>query len=173
MYQINRFRLFIVSACVLAFAATAAAQSIAIVDTQRAILETAEIQKAQAAMEAEFKPRQDGIAKLQQELQGIEQQLQTMGDKLTPQAQSDLTIQGQRKQRDLQRLTEDLQADVTNRRNDVLGKVGTRMQDVIRKIAEEMSLDVVMDVQNTVYSKPALDITKKAIDGYNAAHPAQ
>jgi len=173
MYQINRFRLLIVSVGVLAFTAVAAGESIAIVNTQRAILETAEIQKAQTAMEAEFKPRQDEIAKLQKELQGIDQQLQTMADKLTPQAQNDLTIQGQRKQRDLKRLTEDLQADVTNRRNDVLQKVGQQMQDVIQKIAEEKSLDVVIDVANTIYFKPALDLTQQAIDAYNAAYPVQ
>jgi outer membrane protein len=173
MFQTNRFRLLIVTACVLAFAAAAAAEGIAIVNTQRAILETAEIQKAQAAMEADFKPRQDEITKLQQDLQGIDQQLQTMAGKLTPQAQNDLSIQAQRKQRDLQRLTEDLQADVTNRRNDVLGKVGQGMQEVVQKLAEEQGLDVVIDVQNTIYFKPALDLTQQAIDGYNAAYPVQ
>ncbi len=173
MFNINRFRLLIIAICSLTLTAVAAAQSIGIVDTQRAILETAEIQKAQAAMEAEFKPRQDEIQKLQAELQSIEEQLQTMAGKLTPQAQSDLQIQGQRKQRDLQRMTEDLQTDVNNRRNDVLQRVGQQMQQVIQKISEAKGFDVVIDVSNTLYFKAALDFTQEAIEEYNKTHPAQ
>jgi outer membrane protein len=34
-------------------------------------------------------------------------------------------------------------------------------------------LDVIIDVSNTVYFKPALDITKDATAAYDKAHPAK
>src|SRR5579863_2340084 len=58
-------------------AGLAAAQAkIGIVNSARAISATAEIKKAQADLEARFKPRQDELAKLQQDLQTIQSQLQ-------------------------------------------------------------------------------------------------
>lgn len=146
---------------------------VGVLDSQKAILDTDEIQKAQAQMEAHFKPRQDEIQKLQKELQEINDQLQKMQGKLTPEAERDLQVQGQRKQRDLQRATEDLQVEVDARRNDVLGRVQRQMVEVVRKIAEEKGLDVVIDATDTIYFKPALDLTAEATAAYNKAHPVK
>lgn len=164
-------RLFIVSFAVLAAPAAFAQVKVGIISTQAALVETAEIKKAQSDLEAKFKPRQEKITTLRAELQTIQQQLQTLGDKLTPQAQADLNTQGQRKQRDLQRLTEDIQADIERERNDILTKSGDRMQRIVAKLAEEKGLDFVIDVSSTVYFKPALEITKEATAAYDKAHP--
>ncbi len=85
---------------------------VAVVNLQQAVLGAAEIKKASAEMEAKYKPRQTAAQKLEQELQTIQQQLQLGSGKLQPQAEADLQTQGQRKQRDLQRISDDLQADV-------------------------------------------------------------
>jgi outer membrane protein len=163
-----------VAALVLLGCAGASAQVKAgIINTQKALLDTAELKKAQAEMEAKFKPRQDALDKIQREIQQISQQLQTMAGKLTPQAEQDLQIQGQRKQRDAQRMQEDLQGDVDRERQDILGRSGQRMQEVVTKLAESKGLDLVIDISNTVYFKPALDITKDATAAYDAAHPVK
>jgi Skp family chaperone for outer membrane proteins len=47
------------------------------------------------------------------------------------------------------------------------------MRDVVKKLAEEQQLDVVVDVSQTIYFKPALTITKPAIEAYDKAYPAQ
>jgi outer membrane protein len=135
------------------------------------VLESDEIQKASAAMELKYKPRQQEIEKIQKDLQGIQQQLQAGAGKLTPQAEADLTAQGQRKQRDLQRMTDDLQGDVNAERNDVLGKSQQKMAEVVKKLAEEKGYDLVVDVTNTWYFKPALDITAEALAAFNKAYP--
>src|SRR6266576_3886732 len=149
--------LFVCSALSFMAAAATAVPKVAVINLQRAVLESDEIQKASAAMEAKFKPRQQEIEKLQRDLQSIQQQVQAGAGKLTQQAEADLTAQGQKKQRDLQRLSEDLQADVDRDRNDVLGKSTQKMQEVVKKLAEEKGYDVVVDVSNTVYFKPALE----------------
>jgi outer membrane protein len=160
-------------ALVLLAAATVlpAQQKLAIINSQLAVSDTAEIKKAQAELEAKFKPRQAEMEKLQKEIADLQAQLQTSGGKLTPQAEQNIQITGQRKQRELQRVTEDLQADVDRARNDILSRVGNRMQDVVRKLAEERALDVVVDVSNTVYYKPGLEITKDATAAYDKAYP--
>lgn len=173
MFGIRTVRL-LASAILLACAATASAQvKAAIINLQKAVLDTAEIQKAQKELEAKFKPRQDKAEALQRELQTIQGQLQTMAGKLTPQAESELNVQGQRKQRELQRLTDDLQGEVDRERQDILGRSAQRMSDVVKKLSEAKGLDVVVDVTNAVYFKPALEITSEATAEYNKVYPVK
>jgi len=164
--------LSVCSALLLMAGAGWAQSKVAVISLQRAVLESDEIQKASAAMEAKFKPRQQELEKIQRDIQSIQQQLQAGSGKLTPQAEADLTAQGQRKQRDLQRVTEDLQGDVNNERNEVLGASTRKMAEIVKKLAEDKGYDVVVDTTNTIYYKPALDITAEALAAYNKAYPA-
>ncbi len=148
---------------------------IAVINLQRAVLDSAEIKKASADMEAKYKPRTSQIEQLQKEIASISDQLQKGAGKLTPAAESDLTAQGQRKQRDLQRIQEDLQADVDRERNDILGRSGQKMAAIVKKMAEDKGLDLVVDVSNpiAIYYKPTMDLTAEATTDYDKAYPVK
>jgi len=154
-----------------AFAGLSMAQvKLGVLNSQKAVLDTAEIKKAQTELETKFKPRQEKIVLLQKELEDLQNKIN--GGKLTDQNLQEAQLSGQRKQRELTRLTEDLQADVDRERNEVLQRCGTRMQEVVKALAEQKGLDVVIDQTNTVYMKPALDLTAEATAAYDKAHPA-
>ncbi|HUO28017.1 MAG TPA: OmpH family outer membrane protein [Bryobacteraceae bacterium] len=146
---------------------------VGVVSLQRAVLDTAEIKQKSAEMEAKYKPRQQQMEALQRDIDSIKQQLQTNAGKLTESALADLNSQGQYKQRQLQRMNDDLQSDVTAERNDILGSCSRKMQEVVRKLADAKGLDVVVDVQSTVFFKPALDLTAEAVAAYDKAYPAK
>jgi outer membrane protein len=146
---------------------------VGVVSLQKAVLESAEIKKANAEMQDRYRPRQQEMEKLQHDLQAIQQQLQTNSGKLTAAAESELTAQGQHKQRELQRLNDDLQADVNAERTEILTQSSRKMQEVVRKLADEKGLDIVVDVTSTVFFKPALDLTAEAIAAYDKAYPAK
>ena len=172
MFRNFGIRLTLVSASLLAAASAGLAQTkVAIINLQRAVLESAEIKKASAEMEAKYKPRQAEVEKLTKDIQAIQQSLQS--GKLSALGEQDATAQGQRKQRELTRITEDLQADVQREREEILSKSAQKMQDVVKKLAEEKGIDVVVDIANTVYFKPALEITTESIAAYDKAHPAK
>ncbi len=161
-----------VCAAALVFSSAAFAQTkIGVVNFQKALLDTAEIKKASLDMQNKYKPRQDALEKVQRELSDIQTQLQASQGRLSPAGEAELEARGQRKQREMERLSQDLQDDVTRERNDVLQRAGTRMTEVIKKIAEEKGLDVVVDTQNTYFFKPALDITAEATAAYDKAYP--
>lgn len=163
-------KLFCVALLALAGTGLASAQAkIGVINSQKALLDTEEIKKAQQDLETKYKPRQDQMVKLDKELQDIQAQLQS--GRLNELGQQELNAQGQRKQRDLQRLQQDLQSDVDSERNDILQRAGTRMQDVIKKVAEEKGLDVVIDSASTHFFKAPLDITADAVAAYNKAYP--
>jgi outer membrane protein len=144
---------------------------VAIINAQKAVADTAEIKKAQAILEAKYKPRTDEINQLQTELQTIQTQLRTPN--LAPDKEAQLNADGTRKQRELQRMSEDLQSDFDHDRQDVLSKSGRQMQEIVRKLAVDRGYDVVIDVTNTVYYKPALDITSDATAAYDKAYPSK
>ncbi len=144
---------------------------VAIINAQKAVADTAEIKKAQAVLEAKFRPRQQAIESLQNDLQNIQRQLNTPN--LDPTREAQLRADGAQKQKELQRLGEDLQADVNAERQDILGRSGRQMTEVVKKMAEERGIDVVVDVTNTIYFKPALDVTAEATAAYDKAYPAK
>lgn len=171
-----RFGLRLAMACLalVSFSKAGLGQTkVAMVSLQRAMLGCAEMKKALATMEAKYKPRQQDMEKLQREIAGIKQQLETNQGKLTPAAEADLNAQGQRKQRELQRMNDDFQADVQADRNEILVGTGTKMKEVVKKLADEKGLDLVVDEQTTLFVKPALDLTSEAITAYDKAYPVK
>ncbi len=160
----------VLAAALFATAAQAQALKIAIVNAQKAVADTQEIKKAQADLATKYRPRQQDIEKLQNDLQQIQSQLQAPN--VAPDRQSQLNAEGQQKQRQLQRLSEDLQGDFNQDRQAVLSRAGQRMQEVIRRLSEQKGLDVVVDVSNTLYFKPALEITGEATTAYDKAYPS-
>ena len=165
-------KLLLAALALAALSMTAGAQvKIAVINSQKALLDTEEIKKAQAEMEAKFKPRQDQMVKLQKELEDIQTQLNS--GKLNELGTQEMQTEGQRKQRELQRMQQDLQDDVQNARTDILQRAGTRMQEVVKKVAEEKGLDIVVDSGNTVFFKPAFDVTAEATAAYNKAYPGK
>jgi outer membrane protein len=172
MYRYSGLLAAFAASCLL-IAPAQSQTKVGVVNMQRALLDTAEMKKAQADLEAKFKPRQEEMGKIQKELEGIQQQLQTMQGKLTQQAEQDLNVQGQRKQRQLQRMGEDLQGEVERERNEILGRAGRRLQEIVAKLAEERGLDVVIEATNTIFFKNALELTKEATDAYDKAYPVK
>lgn len=150
----------------------AAAQTkVGVINSQQAVFGTAEFKKWRADEEVKFKPRQDELSKIQKELSDLQAQLQS--GKLSPQGEQELNAQGQRKQREATRLQQDAQEELDREQNEELQKIGTRMRELVNKLAESKGLDVVVDAANTVFFKPALDLTNDAITSYDKTYPVK
>lgn len=158
----------VAAALLIAAPASLQAQTkIAFVDFQRALLDTADMQSEAAKLEAEFKPQQDRLQALNGELQQIQTRLQSAAAEAAPAIQAE----GQRKQREAQRLTEDLQADIDYRREEILQKGAVRMREVLGKLRDENGYTAVMDISATYAFDSSLEITAEAVKAYDAANP--
>jgi outer membrane protein len=173
MYSRWAIRPLLVCAAIVSFGPLASAQTkVGVINLQKAVLESAEIKAASAAMEARYKPQVAQIDQLNKEIAAISDNLEKNAGKLTPQAEANLRSDGQRKQRDAQRMQEDLQGELDRVRNDILSKAAAKMQEVVKQVADAKGLDLVVDVPSTVYFKATLDITNDAIAAYDKVHPA-
>jgi outer membrane protein len=159
------------AAAVLSPATASAQLKVGIVNFQRAVLGTSEMKKASNDLMLKYKPQQDELEKLQRDLAEIQAKLQD--PKTPPAAAVDLQAEGQRKQREAKRVTEDVQADAERDRNDILQRATQRMTDVVKKLADEKGLDVVVDSANIVFFKPALEITEESIAAYDRTYPVK
>ncbi len=136
---------------------------VGVIDFQSALMETAEMQAKSKELEAKYKPRNDELTQLSKELQDLQQKLQSASGNEALSLQN----QAQRKQRDAQRKQEDLQSDFEYDRNEILQSGARAMQDVISKLAEEKGLDLVVDINTTLFVKPSLNLTAAATEAYN------
>ena len=144
---------------------------VAVVNSQKALLESDELKKASAELEKKYKPKQDELVRLQADLQKIDQEIGS--GKLNERAIAELQAQGTRKQRDAQRLSDDTQQEFDRDRQEVVGKSAQKMQDVIKKFAEEKGFDLVVDTSSTLFAKPTLEITADVMAAYNKVYPAK
>jgi outer membrane protein len=139
------------------------ASKVGVIDFQAALLGTAEMQAKSKELNEKFQPREEELAQLSKDLQDLQQKLQSAGGNEAMNLQN----QAQRKQREAQRKQEDLQSDFDYDRNEILQSGARAMRDVISKLAEEKGLDIVVDVTNTFFFRPALNLTAAATEAYN------
>ncbi len=172
MFRFPAIRSAALCLAIALFSTVASAQlKIGVINVQKALQDTDELKKAQADLAKKYQPRTDEMDKITKDLESIDAQLNS--GKLNAQAQADLQAQGTRKQRDQQRMQDDMQADLDKDRQDILSKMSQKMQDVINKLAEERTLDLIIEASQTLYNKPALDLTADATTAYNKANPAK
>lgn len=170
MFVKSRGAFMLVAAAALTVAAAQGqGLKIAIINAQKSVADTQELKKAQADLTAKYLPRQQAIEKLQNDLQAISTQLRA--GNLTADKEQQLNFDGQEKQKQLKRLSDDLQSDFNQDRSDILSRASSRMQDIIKTLAEQKGLDMVVDVSNTLYFKPAMEITAEATAAYDKAYP--
>lgn len=179
--KLSVFAMFVLAAGMLPAAmaqAAPAAQSeskIGVINFQRAVIESAEFQKAFNDLQTKFQPRQAALQKAQQELQDIDTQLRASEGKLSASGTAELQARGQRKQTEVDRLSQDLQDDFNAARDDALRLTSTRMAEVLKKLADSKGLDVIIDTGTGAvpFFRDGMDVTDAAIAAYNAAYPAK
>lgn len=157
--------------CLLFTSAAVAQTKIGVISLQKALQDTAEIKKAQADLETRFKPKQQELANLDKEIGKLQQEAETNQGKYNEAAMQDLVGRLQRKQRDLQRMTQMLQDEVNRERTDILNRSGQRMQEIIKKYAEEKGFDLVVDPASLLFSKPGLDLSAEITVLYDKTYP--
>ncbi len=181
MLRIRVLSAFALCACALVLlqaqersTSIAPAQSkIGVVNFQKALIDTAEAKKASNDLSAKFKPQTDEYEKANRDLNDIQTMLQTSQGKLSAAKQVDLESQAQHKQREVERLKEDLDADVEKERNETVQRLGSRMTEVVGKLMEEKGLEVIIDTAAVVTYKGAIDLTADATAAYDKAYPVK
>ena len=154
--------------------APSAATNIAVILFQTAVTQTNEFQRDFTDLQTKFDPQRQQLKSLSDEIETLEKQLQTQGDKLsdTERATRARTIDEKKKQ--AQRMQDDAQTDYQQQIQELFATVAGKVGDVMVAYAKQQGYTMVLDETEkeqqaplVLYAVPSIEITKAVIDAYN------
>jgi len=162
-------KLTIWSMWLLLFAAGSAAAElkIAVLDTQRALVESEEAQALLAQAQQELQAEQDQLQALNDEIVALNQKLQTDGEVMSPAEQRKLQKDIEDKQIDLQFLGNKLQKEVNDRRQELLQQMVPKIDVVLKDLIDLEGYDMIMERGSLRYVNSKHDITRRVTEKLN------
>jgi outer membrane protein len=154
--------------------ATGTGTKLGTINIEQAVMGSNEGQRDFEALRKKLEPKQSELKGQNDELESLQKQLQTQGDKLNEDARATLVKQIETKKKSLERSGQDFQEDVQNQQKEIFQRILQKMAPVIVKHAQDGGYAMVMDTSNPWPQSPLLwygeqgDITKEVVDIYNA-----
>jgi Skp family chaperone for outer membrane proteins len=154
-------------------APTLSAPSIAIVDVQRVLGESAAGKSIQAQLETEGRKIRDQITRLEDELKNGENELKRQRSVMAPDAFNEQAQALQRRQAEAQRIVQDRRDAFTKGQNDAVNVVGDNIRDIVQQLAAERHIGMVLrkEVVMSIADKN-MDITDDVIHLLNTKLPS-
>jgi outer membrane protein len=143
------------------------------INIEQAVIGTNEGQRDFAALQKKLEPKQSELKAQNDELDGLQKQLQTQGDKLNEEARASLVKQIETKKKSFDRAVQDAQEDAQNQQKEIFQRILQKMAPVIVKHAQDSGFGMIVDTSNPWPQSPILwygeggDITKAVVDLYN------
>jgi outer membrane protein len=164
-----RFLSVVVSLASVLLASTQAhAQSkIAVVDTQRAIMETEDGLRAQATLKKVFDNKQRELDKKQEDLQKEREDIEKQRDVLSKAALAKRVDKWQREMMQLQGVFVDYNKELQKKQGELTQPIVQKIMGAIRRLATQEGFDLVVDKQAAPYVRSDLDVTDRIITLYN------
>jgi len=154
--------------------ATATGTKVAVIDMQGAIQGSNEGQRDLEALAKKFEPRRLELQRVNTEVEDLKKQLNTQGDKMSPEAHDALVKNIETKQKSLQRSAEDFQNEAQQQQGELMQRILQKMGPVITKYVADNGYGLLVDASSpwpqgpVVLYTPPMDITKAVVDAYNA-----
>jgi outer membrane protein len=166
-------KVFLWPVIALAVTLTASAQQgkFAVINIQGALMGTKDGQKAAAELNAKTAPKKKELELKQNEINGLQDQLNKGSNTLSEAAKSDLYKKIEYQKKALQREVEDAQADLEADQQKILQQLGEKILSVIQKYSRDNGYTLVVDVSSpqtpVLWASPSIDITKEIIELYD------
>jgi outer membrane protein len=157
----------------LVSAPAAAQMKVAVVDTQRAVMETEDGLRMQATLKKVFDSRQRELDKKQEELQKEREDIEKQRDVLSKTALAKRVDKWQREMVNLQTVFVEYNKELQKKQSELTQPIFQKAMGVIRRMATTEGYDVVVDKQAVPYVRSDLDLTDKVIQLYNQGAPVE
>ena len=151
--------------------AAAPQMRVAVVDTQRAVMETEDGLRLQATLKKLFDSRQRELDKKQEDLQKEREDIDKQKDVLSKGALAKRFDKWQREMVQLQTVFVEYNKELQKKQNELTQPIFQKAMGIIRRLATQDGYDVVVDKQAVPYVRSDLDVTDKVITLYNQGAP--
>lgn len=167
--QTIQWRRTLVAACMMvasvgaSVSAYASEIKIGIVNTERILRESAPAVKAQKKIEKEFSPRDQELQKMAKQAKALQDQLEKEGITMPETDRRNKERDLANLNREYQRAQRQVREDLSLRQNEEFAAILERANKAIQVIAEAEKYDLILQLQDSVYRSPRIDITDKVI----------
>ena len=166
----------LVGSAILPHAASAqAAQTIGVVDLQRAINETEDGRKAKDRLKKLFESRQQGLDKKQQELKKLKDELEQQKNVLARDVLETKVEAYQKQLVELQQVYVENQKELAEKEGELTKDIVARMERILRRIGQAEGYTLIMErgEGGVIFVPTHLDLTDVVIQRYNAGEGAE
>jgi outer membrane protein len=156
----------------LAAGGAAAELKIAVLDTQRALVESEEAQQLLKRAQEELQGEENEVKSLGEEIVALQEQLQKDAEVLSPGEQRKRQKEIEDKQIDYQFLVNKLQKEVNDRRQELLQQMVPKIDAVLKDLIELEGYDLIMERSSLRYANSKHDITRRVTEKLNERRDA-
>jgi outer membrane protein len=158
-----------------AAAASTTGTKVGTINVEAAVFGSNEGRRDADALQKKLEPKQNELKGQNDELESLQKQLQTQGEKLNDEAKATLVKQIETKKKSLDRAVQDFQEDGQNQGKEIFSRVLQKMAPTIVKYAQDNGFQLIVDTSNqwpqsqVLWSGEGVDITKAIVEAYNAS----
>ena len=146
--------------------------TVAVVDMQRVLVESAAGKSIQSQLDTERRKIRDQITRMDDELKSAQNQFIRTRSVMAPEAANEQQQALQRKQADAQRVVQDRQEAFQKGESDAVNVVGDNMRDIVQQIAAERHIGMVLNKQTVIsMADKNMDLTDDVVQRLNTKLP--
>lgn len=158
------------SALVLSFGLTASAQmKMAVVDVQRAVMQTEDGLRAQATLKKLFDSRQQELNKKQIDMQKQKEDIDRQSHVLSAAALQKKVEDWQKQMVELQSTFSEYNKELEKRQKELTDPIFERVISVIKRVAGQDGYDLIVDRATVAFARSDLDLTDRVIQMANGS----
>jgi outer membrane protein len=149
-------------------AGTAAAElKIAVLDPQRALLESEEAKQLLQSAQTDLEKEQNDVNALGMEIRGLQEQMQKDADVMSPSEQRKRQKALEDKQIDYQFQVNKLQKEVQDRQQELFQLMAPKIDAVLKDLIESEGYDLILQRGSLLYANSKHDITRRVTEKLN------
>ena len=168
MHTIQQMLTFLLLTATVCSALPALAEiKVAVVDSQKAILQSAEAKRLLQKLEDEFKDEQKEIRNIDAERTALLEKARKDGEVMSPQEQRKMQREIESISNDLSYKTQKYQKEIVERQRELLSGFNQKLQDAVREIVLSDDYDMVINREAVFYVGELYDITRKTTEKLN------
>jgi outer membrane protein len=153
----------------LCFAGVAQAEMrVAVIDVQRAVMQTEDGLRAQANLKKLFDSRQQELNRKQQELGKQREEIEKQSKVLSKDALSKRVEDWQKEMTQLQSVFMEYNKELEKKQKEITDPIFEKVLMIVKRLATTENYDVVVDKNTVAYVRGDLDLTDKCIQIYNS-----
>lgn len=139
------------------------------VDLQRALNNVEEGKAAKAKLKKDFEAKQQQLTKKQEEVQKLQQSLESGGEMMNDEAKQKKATELQQEMAGLQELYMEMQRDLAEKEGEATKRIFGKMEKILAGIAAERGYDLILEKSESsvLFAQDSMDLTDELVKRFN------